>query len=95
MSSLGGLGKTAEPALRLALAGPLDLEQRRRVQRLLARCADHPPSPEQLHAERVAKVLERIGSAGAQGLLARLAAGAPGTWLTEEARASLERMGTR
>ncbi len=52
-------------------------------------------SPEQLQMLRVMEVLEHIGTAEARQVLAGLAKGAPEARLTQEAKASLERLAKR
>src|SRR5207248_11092700 len=88
----GGLG---EPALRRALAGRTSLEVRRRAERLLEPLASAAGSPGRLRARRAVGVLEHIDTPAARALLVRLGAGAPGAWLTREARAALERRARR
>jgi len=48
--------------------------------------------PERLRNLRAVLVLEQLGTADARGLLEKIAAGAPGDSLTEEARESLSRL---
>jgi hypothetical protein len=50
------------------------------------------PDAEQLRAIRAVAVLEQIGGAEARKVLARLAAGAAGVRLTQEAQAGLKRL---
>jgi RNA polymerase sigma factor (sigma-70 family) len=85
------LGAAAEPALRKALAGGLTAEARRRAQEVL----DAAGGGDRLRSLRALEVLERIGDADARELLRRLAAGAPGAWLTREASRSLQRLERR
>jgi HEAT repeat protein len=85
---LGKLGEAAEPGLRKALAENPPLETRRRLESLLAKLG----GKERLRSLRAIELLERLGDHQARGLLRRLAAGAAGAWLTEEARATLERL---
>jgi HEAT repeat protein len=87
---LAKLGKTIYPALRQALAGPVSVEVRRRLEGLLA---VNPAPP--LRALRALQVLERVATGEARDLLQRLAAGAPETHLTEEAKAALQRLKKR
>jgi WD40 repeat protein len=85
------LGSAAEPFLRRELKANHTLECRRRVEQLLERL-DRQPIPGISLAEwRALELLEHIGTADAKQLLAKLAAGAPGATLTEEAKAALER----
>jgi hypothetical protein len=88
---LKALGEAAEPALRKALEGGLSAEARRRAREVL----DAVGGPERLRGLRALEVLERIGDADARDLLRRLAAGAPGTPLTQEASRSLQRLERR
>lgn len=90
-AALEKLGEQAIPALRRLLRAAPSLELRHRAERLLAQL-ERPLSPEQLRAVRATSVLERIGTTEARRTLQTLAGGAPGVCLTEEARASLERL---
>jgi RNA polymerase sigma factor (sigma-70 family) len=85
------LGDAAEPALRKALEEKNPLETRRRLQALL----DDLDGKERLRSLRAIEVLERIGDPPARDLLRRLAGGAAGAWLTNEARLSLQRLEQR
>jgi WD40 repeat protein len=86
------LEELAEAALRRALAGkPRSLDLRRRVERLLQRLDGPVASEERLRLLRAVEVLEHVGTPGVQALR-RLCAGAPGAWLTREARAALGRL---
>jgi hypothetical protein len=87
--ALAEAGDGAAPALRRALGAAKDLEQRRRIERLLAPL--EPRSPQALREHRAVLALEARGTAEARRLLGRLAAGLPGARLTEEARAALVR----
>jgi hypothetical protein len=86
-------GNTLEPLLRQALAGKPSLEVRRRLEKLLGNL--DPESPNRLRMLRAVEVLEHTGDAEARRLLEELASGAPGAWLTCEAKASLERLARR
>jgi RNA polymerase sigma factor (sigma-70 family) len=86
------LGEFAEPALRTVLDGQPCLEVRLRVERLLERLHGGTASPELLQALRAIETLEHIGTPQACQVLQRLAQGAPGARLTQEAKASLERL---
>ena len=68
---------------------------RRRVEQVLERLETAKPSPERLRAVRSVTVLERAATPEARKHLTTLAAGAPGAWLTREARSSLERLAGR
>jgi RNA polymerase sigma factor (sigma-70 family) len=85
------LGPQAEPALRAALQAKPSLEQRRRIEELLADLAKIllPPTAEELRQLRALILLERIGSTEARRLLAEVAKGPESTRLTRQARAAL------
>jgi hypothetical protein len=85
-------GEAVVDALRKAKKGDVSVEQARRIEFLLAEFAGPVPGPEQLRATRAVAALEQIGSPEAEKVLARLAAGAEGARLTEEAKAALERL---
>ena len=78
----------AEPALRAALKAKPSLEQRRRIEELLA-AALPAPTPEELRQLRALIVLERIGTPEARHLLEEAAKGPPSARLTRQARSSL------
>jgi WD40 repeat protein len=88
------LEELAEPAVRAALQGNLAAEPRRRLKRLLETSLV-VRSSEKLRHLRAIEVLEHIGSAEAQRTLTRLAGGDPEARLTQEAKASLERLARR
>jgi WD40 repeat protein len=90
---LDRLDHLAEPVVRKALAGRPSLEGRRRMELLLDEWREPTRSPERLQALRALLVLESIGNAEAMKLLRELAGGAPEAWFTQQARASLERLG--
>ena len=87
-----------EPFLRRALKQKPTLELRRRIEDVLASrpplYSDNAP-PDRLRELRAVEVLEHIGSAEAQRLLAKLAAGAPSARLTREAQAARKRLDKR
>jgi RNA polymerase sigma factor (sigma-70 family) len=76
----------AVPTLRKALAGNPSLEAKRRLEALLDRLEAVGTSAETIREVRVVEALEWIGNAEARRLLAKLAAGAPETRLTQEAK---------
>jgi WD40 repeat protein len=87
---LGNAGEAAVPALEAALAGAVDLELRRRLERLL-----RPLERDGLLAlrrHRTLLALEARGTGEARRLLRRLAAGEALARLTQEARAALRRL---
>jgi hypothetical protein len=80
-----------ESAIRRALERKLSVEVRRRLEALLAAPQEVPPAPT-LRTLRAIFVLERIGTAEARQTLQMLAKGVPEARLTQEAKASLERL---
>jgi RNA polymerase sigma factor (sigma-70 family) len=89
---LEGLGAEAEPALRQALAARPSPEVRRRLEQLLEQLPRAVPPPERLRALRALEAVERAGTAEARQVLQRMAQGAPGARLTQEARSALQRL---
>jgi hypothetical protein len=84
------LGLQAEPALRAALQAKPSLEQKRRIEALLAELVVvPPPTPEELRQLRAVIVLERIDSPEARHLLEELAKGPQSARLTRQAMAAL------
>lgn len=88
MRELKKLGDSAEPALRKLLQENPQPETRRRLKRLL----DQMDKSDRLRRLRAIELLERIGDEAARKLLGRLAQGASGDWLGQEARQSLQRL---
>jgi hypothetical protein len=89
------LGRAVEPALRQALAKPASAEARRRMERLLASMKGQVIAPAILRDLRAVEALEQAGTPEARETLKRLARGAPEARLTQEAKASLERLARR
>jgi hypothetical protein len=90
------LGEAAEKALRAVEERSPSLEVRRRVQALLASPPPWTPQDSKsLQRYRAIRVLEQIGSPGAQELLSTLGNGAPEARLTREAKTSMERLSRR
>jgi hypothetical protein len=83
-----------EAKLRQVMTGKPSLELRRRVDDLLQEIERNKPepSPQQLRPRRAVEVLEYIGTPEAKALIERLSQGTPGLRLTEDAKASFERM---
>jgi RNA polymerase sigma factor (sigma-70 family) len=96
-TELEKLGETALHALRKVLEGQPALETRRRLEQLIEKQerGQRSPSPERLRTLRTLEVLERIGTAEAKSVLAMLAGGAPGAWLTQDAQGALNRLERR
>jgi hypothetical protein len=84
-------GGRALPALRAALKQSASLEQRRRLELLIAHLEDPRTAPPHLRELRALEVLERIGGTEARRLVERVAAGYADDLLTREARRVLER----
>jgi hypothetical protein len=95
MKELTKLGDEAAASLRDAQDKTPSAEARRRIEGLLAKLESLGTSGEPLRQARAVEVLEHIGTVEAQRLLAKLADGAPGAWLTREAKASLHRVTKR
>jgi WD40 repeat protein len=89
---LNALDTLAESALRQALKGRPSLEKRRRLEQMIANLEGKTPSGEWLRGQRALEVLEHIGTPQARRVLEELSQGASGARLTEEAKASLERL---
>lgn len=87
---LSKLGDAAAPALRRLLENKPSAEARRRIQQLLDQTSNW--TPERLRDHRAIQALEQLGTKSAREALQALAAGAPGVYRTEEAKASLQRM---
>jgi hypothetical protein len=92
---LEDLGNAAVPALRASLEKGPSLEVRTRLQRLLTRAAGLPLAPEVLRDQRAVGVLERLGTKAARQLLDELAQGTVHALLTQEARATQQRLSYR
>jgi hypothetical protein len=83
-----------EPILQRTLSQSPTLETRRRIEAILSAPAP-APTAEVLRGVRAVSVLEQIGTAAAQDLLRKVAAGAAGARLTREAQAALDRLARR
>jgi WD40 repeat protein len=95
MRELEHFGPLAAAALNQALADNPGLEARRRIEALLEKIERAGLTRDEVRLVRAVQVLESIESADARALLVDLAKGAPGAVVTHEARAALQRMGTR
>ena len=85
--------EAAAPALEDALASSPSPELAGRAERLMRWRPHARPAVAFLRDVRGLEVLEKLGTTEARRLLERLAAGAPGAWMTREARVVLDRLG--
>jgi RNA polymerase sigma factor (sigma-70 family) len=86
------LGEAAAGELRKVMKGSSSAELRRRAEQLLSKFEGPEGSPPRLREVRAVEVLELIGTPEAGTVLQDLAKGAAGSRLTQEAKASLERL---
>jgi RNA polymerase sigma factor (sigma-70 family) len=86
---LRALGDAAEPALRQALGAKPTPEAARQIRALLNALG----GSRRWRQARALEALELIRTAAARQALDALAEGAPGAWLTQEAKAARERLG--
>jgi hypothetical protein len=86
-------GNQVEAALRQFLAAKHSLEAKRRAEQVLARLQGPVTDPQLLRQLRAVEVLEFIGTAEAREILRTLGSGALDAKLTQEAAASLRRLG--
>lgn len=91
------LGEAAAAPLRATAEKPPSPEVGRRVKELLdkLKTEQRTPSPERLRILRAVEVLEHIGTSEARQILKALADGAAGAQLTQQAKASLDRLTKR
>jgi WD40 repeat protein len=93
---LEGLGAAAVPEMRKALAAKPSPEVRTRLERLLEPFKDkNEVAADRLRELRVVEALEYAGTAEAAELLKKLAAGDAKAPLTQDAKATLERLAKR
>jgi hypothetical protein len=92
---LAELGDLAEPMLRHALTRKLGVESGRRVKGLLEKLNGAPPHPESLRMIRAIEALERMATPEARQVLETLTKAPGEPRLTEEAKASLDRLAKR
>jgi WD40 repeat protein len=91
--ALAKLGPLAEPALREKLKEEmLDPEARKRIDELLEKLRNREPTDDELRDGRAVLALELIGTAKARDVLRKLADGAPGSPMTRDAKATLQRL---
>jgi hypothetical protein len=88
-------GPLAVSVLRKVLGAPASAEVHRSVEKLLEALSDPAPRPEALRCTRALQVLETIGTSPARRVLEALARGAQDAPLTQEAKASVERLNWR
>jgi RNA polymerase sigma factor (sigma-70 family) len=93
-AQLQEIGEQAEAALRDELTRKPPLEVRQRIDQLLVQL-EPADSPERIRMLRAIRVLEYVGTPEAKQVLERLAGGAPAALMTQEAKASLERLERR
>lgn len=91
VEELGKLGAVTEGVSQAPFGERLPRDVGRSVESVLEQM-EHAVT---LRAVRAVEALEMMGTPEARRLLQKLAGGAPGAWLTMEARASLGRMGRR
>jgi hypothetical protein len=94
MVELEKMGDPAAGALRQALAAPLSLEARRRIEQILTGL-DGKLGPLHLRKSRALEALELIATPAARDLLQALSAGDPGARLTREASEAKRRLERR
>jgi RNA polymerase sigma factor (sigma-70 family) len=87
-------GEAAVGLYHKALRGDLGLEPRRRLEALVGEMSGrrHHPPPELLQGVRAVETLEMARTREARQVLETIAGGAPESLLTQEAKASLERL---
>jgi RNA polymerase sigma factor (sigma-70 family) len=91
--ALEELGDLAEPTLRQALAARPALEERRRIEKLLAKLDAGAISPARLRTLRALQALAQVGTPQTRAALEELARGVPEARLAREAREVLQRLG--
>jgi hypothetical protein len=90
-TDLAEFGELAEPSLRQALAEGPPLNVRQRLEQLLNRLSNVPPTA-RLRVLRAVEVLELIGTPEAQQVLEELAGGAATARLTRQANKAIHRL---
>ena len=90
--ALEGLGESVEQELKHALENHPAPGMQHRLQRLLEKTHAPVASPEQMRSMRAVEVLERIGTREAHAVLKGLTRGDPESWMTKQAKASLDRL---
>jgi hypothetical protein len=92
---LEALGGVALSPVNRALESRPSPEARRRLEDLRGKLEGRVPPGKEMREVRAVEALERIGTAEAREVLAGLAKGAAEAWLTQEAKASLDRLARR
>ena len=92
---LAQAGRTALPALQKTLRAKPSLEARRRIEALLHKLNQPGPDRALLQPLRALEILERLGTPPARDLLQTLSKESSDTRLTQEAKATLERLAKR
>jgi hypothetical protein len=90
--ALADLGAAARPALEKALQGDPSTEKKRRIDDLLDALKARDHNPELVRLPRALEVLERLGTPEAKQVLEELAKGNPDAPLTQDAKATLQRL---
>ncbi len=91
-AELAKLREAAAPALRAALSGKPTAEAQQRMDKLLEKLANQVDTPQEVRDLRAVQALEYMGTPEARQVLSKVAQGAAGCRLTEEAQASLKRL---
>ena len=91
-TELAEFGELAEPSLRQALAEGPPLNVRQRLEQLLNRLSNVPPTA-RLRESRAVEVLELIGTPEAHQVLEGLAGGTATASLTRQAKKAIHRLG--
>jgi hypothetical protein len=86
------LGPEAFPLLRRSLDGPISVEARRRIERLLENLKTATLTADQKRLQGALIVLELIVTAEARQVLEEVSQGRAGAWLASEAQVSLKRL---
>jgi hypothetical protein len=90
---LGKIGRSAEGALRKALASSPSVEAKQRLETLLRSAVADAPSAERLQAERAIESLEWAASDDVRKFLDQLGKDSKNRWLKDAVADSLKRMG--
>jgi hypothetical protein len=89
------LGALCEPMLRAAVRQPPSMDARRRLEKLVAKLEELPPSPDTLQVLHILEALELANTAEARQILQALSREDPPTRITHEAKAASERLARR